>query len=95
MPAARWTTGGRSGRAEAPELAAVLRVAEPEQREARVSEELRDDPAAGEEGERLPQRRGDAGEPHRQEKQPELEQSQRRCEPARLIRQQPVICLHV
>ena len=45
--------GERRDNAQAPELTSVLRIAEPQQREAGVSEQLCQQPAAGEQRDRL------------------------------------------
>ena len=80
---------------EAAELPALLRVPEPQQREGGVPEQLRRDPAAGEERNRLTERRHHTGHVHQQDEQPELERAERQRRPARLVRERAVIDLHV
>ena len=77
------------------ELSPLLRVAEPQQREPRVPEQLRHEPAACEERDRLPERCSDAREPHQPEHRTELEEAERQRGPPRLVRQQAVVGLEV
>ena len=73
----------RETEAGAAELAAVLRPGQVQQRQHRVREQLREQPGAGEEEERRPKRRAQVEQPGGGHRQPELEQPERHCRPAR------------
>ena len=82
--------------AEPAELAAVLGVAEPQEREARLAEDLREQPAAREERERLPERRRDRrARASARASAPSSASAERQRRPARLVGQQPVVDLRV
>ena len=87
--------GERRDAAQASELAAVLRVAEPKQREPRLREDLREQPAGREERERLRKRRDHVEEAHQPEQEAELEHAERQRCPGGLVAEQPVVGLHV
>ena len=56
-----------------------------------MRQELREQPGAGEEDERVPQRRAQLEQPRGSQRQSELEQSERHGRPARLVREQWVV----
>ena len=75
----------------AAELAAVLRPGQAEQGQPRVREQLREQPGGGEEEQCRPQRRAELEHPGGGDGEPELEQPERDCGPARLVGQQAVV----
>ena len=84
----------RRNEAEPSELSAVLPVAEPQQRKCCVAEQLRDDPAADEERDRLPERRHDPGRVHQPDERAELDEAERHRRPAGLVAE-PAVHLDV
>src|SRR5215207_4220348 len=81
---------GRSG-ARVPELAAILPVGEPGDREAGVHEDLAEEPGAGEEEQGEVERRGDSEGGDDRHEDAELEQRERQSKPARLVGEEAVV----
>ncbi len=70
------------------ELAAIVAVGEPEEREPRLDEQLRQEPGEREERERGEERRADPEPDDGQHHEPELDDAEREREPARLVGQE-------
>jgi len=87
--------GARRDEAVAAELAAVLRVAEAQQRVAGLREHDGEEPAPSEQPERRPERRMEAEAEDDRHQRPELDGAERQRRPRRLVRQQPVPHLEV
>ena len=87
----RHRRGRREAETGAAELAAVLRPRQAEEGEARVREQLREQPRRREEEQRRPQRRAELEEPRPRDGEPELEQSERHGRPAGLVGEQWVV----
>ena len=83
--------GERGHESHASELAALFRIPEPQQRKPGLSEYLREQPAAAEKGQCLPERRHHAEHAHQAEQDAELDRAERERGPGGLVAQQPVV----